>query len=172
MEDCWDIRDTNYPLRGGNNIMFTQGLFYEFGNSDAIYTLKSEDVTRDGKTYISVYKVFLESTDEYEAAMRIVGSMQHWRKLCSQSWFTDGMDVHSWEGIKQAREDMVVRDKSLAKKQLMEAAVSGNVTAMKTIYGEVPVKASSRRNKTNTNKQQDDVTKSILADVQRIREAR
>lgn len=168
----WDIRETGIPVRGGNNIMFTQGLFYEFGNPDAAYTLKGEDVTKGDKTYVSLYRVYMSSVDEYEAGMRLVGSMQHWRKLCSQAWFHDGMDVHSWEGIKQAREDMAARDKSLAKAQLAAAATQGNVTAMKTLYGESPAKQSGRPKKNNPVRHQDDVMKSIVADVARIREAR
>lgn len=168
----WDIRMTDIPVRGGNNIMFTQGLFYEFGNTDAVYTLKGEDVTKGDKTYISLPKVYMESSDEYEAAMRLVGSMQHWRKLCSQAWFLDGIDVHSFEGVKQLREDMVARDKSIAKQQLMAAAHEGNVTAMKTIYGESPTKPVGKPRKgQNNNKQADDITRSIVSDITRIREA-
>lgn len=167
----WDIRKTDIPVRGGNNIFLTQGLFYEFGSSDAVYTLKTEDVTRSGKTYVSIYRIFMESADEYEAAMRIVGSMQHWRKLCALTWFMEGIAEHSYEGLKQMREDMTARDKSLAKKQIMEAAQAGNVTAMKTIYGEVPSKPVGRSRKGQA-KQTDDVAKSIVADLTRIREAR
>lgn len=166
----WDIRSTDIPLRGGNNIMFTQGLFYEFGNPDAVYTLKGEDVTKGDRTYTSLPKVYMESSDEYEAAMRLVGSMQHWRKLCSQAWFLNGIDVHSFEGVKQLREDMSARDKSIAKQQLMAAAHEGNVTAMKTIYGESPIKPVGKPRKgQGNNKQADDVTRSIVSDITRIR---
>ena len=168
----WDIRTTGIPVRGSNNIMFTQGLFYEFGNQDAVYTLKGEDVTKGDKRYVSLYRVYMESVDEYEAAMRIVGSMQHWRKLCSQSWFLDGADAFSWEGLKQAREDMAARDKSVSKQQLITAAGEGNVNAMKTIYGESVAKPVGRSRKNTGTKQVDDVTESIYADIAKIREAR
>jgi hypothetical protein len=166
----WDIREAGIPIRSSNNVMFTQGLFYEFGSKDAVYTLKNEDVTKDGVKYLSIYRLYMESVDEYEAAMKIVGSMQHWRKLCSLAWFMDGMDVHSWEGLKQAREDMAARDKSLAKQQIAEAAKAGNVAAMRTLYGEVSKPVS--KPKKQSDKRTDDVTKSIVADIAKIREAR
>lgn len=165
----WDIREQSIPLKASNNIMMTQGLFYEFQNPDAPYTLKNQDVTKGDKTYVSIYRVYMESADEYEAAMRIVGSMQHWRKLCSQAWFLEGIDAFSWEGIKQAREDMAARDKSLAKKQLLEAASEGNVTAMKTVYGDAPKQVAGRKPKNQLSKVDTSVESAIVANISKLR---
>ena len=167
----WDVRQQELALKGANNVMYTQGLFYEFGDKGAIYTLKSDDVIRDGVKYVSIYKVFMESSDEYEAAMRITGSMAHWRKLCSLTWFTDGIDIHSWEGINQARIDMQMRDKSEAKKKLLEAVQAGNVTAMRTLYGEsAPKRQTTSKRKLSS--VDSTVNASILDDLRRVKEAR
>ena len=165
----WDIRNTDEDLRMSNNILPTQALFYEFGNKDALYTLKSRDVQKDGKLYRSLYKIYMESIDEYEAALRFVGDMGHWRKLCSLQWFMDGAPQFSWEGLKQLREDMAYRDKSEAKKKLMEAVNQGNVNAAKVLYGETPKQAIGRKPKNNLDRVQPSVEASILDNISRLR---
>jgi hypothetical protein len=130
----WDVREKpDTPLRGANNILLTQALFVEFGNEDAPYTLKVEHLNKNGKTYVSLCKVFLESVDEYEAAMRLVGSWKHWQRLCDNKWFSEGWEPFNYEGLNSLRETMKLRDKSAAKRKLMEAMDSGNVTAAKIL---------------------------------------
>ena len=162
----WDIRETGIPIRGSNNVMFTQGLFFEYSGKDGAYTLKNEDIIRDGKPFVSFYRVYMECSDEYEAALRLVGSMQHWRKLCSLSWFMDGDPVWGWEGLSQMRSDMSDRDKSMAKTKLMEAMESGNVTAMRALYGEAAPKKQPVKKKLST--VDSGVNASILSDMKRI----
>ena len=168
-ETVWDIRETDEVLRMSNNILPTQALFYEFGNKDALYTLKARDVQKDGKLYRSLYKLYMESVDEHEAALRFVGDLGHWRKLCSLSWFLDGAPHFSWEGLKQMREDMAARDKSLAKRQLLEAAQEGNVTAMKVVYGESPKQPVGRKAKERTPRLESSVESSIVANISKLR---
>ncbi len=130
----WDVRQvTGVPLRGANNILLTQALFVEFGNEDAPYTLKMDHQERNGKQYISLCRVFLESADEYEAAMRLVGNWKHWQKLCENKWFSDGFDQFNFEGVNSLRETMKMRDRSLAKTKLIEAVQQGSVTAAKIL---------------------------------------
>lgn len=130
----WDVRQvTGVPLRGANNILLTQALFVEFGNEDAPYTLKMDHQERNGKQYISLCRVFLESADEYEAAMRLVGNWKHWQKLCENKWFSDGFDQFNFEGMNSLRETMKMRDRSLAKTKLIEAVQQGSVTAAKIL---------------------------------------
>lgn len=123
-------------LKNASGRRLTQGLFYEFGNPDAPYTLKDSDfVAANGNTYRSMYDVYMSSTDEYEAAIRSVGSMGHWRMLTSQKWFMEGTsEVPSFEGLTRWRLDMAARDRSLAKQQLMQEAQNGSVTAQKELY--------------------------------------
>lgn len=162
----WDIRESGIPIRGSNNVMFTQGLFFEYSGKDGVYTLKNEDIIREGKSFVSFYKIYMESSDEYEAALRLVGSMQHWRKLCQLSWFMDGDPVWGWEGLNQMRSDMSARDKSMAKTKLMEAMESGNVTAMRALYGESAPKKQPANKKLST--VDSGVNASILSDIRRI----
>lgn len=124
-------------LRNSTGRRLTQGLFYEFNNPNAPYTLRNQDFTSaKGVTYRSMYNVYMTSTDEYEAALRIVGSLGHWRMLTGLKWFTNGDESLSteFEGLNQWRQDMAARDRCLAKQQLMEEAKNGSVTAQKEIF--------------------------------------
>lgn len=129
-----DIRNMPVSIRNDNNTCQTQSLFYEYGNKDAPYTLKVHDVHKNGKTYISMYSVYMTCADEYEAADRLVGSQYHWRRLCSIDWFMNGVPQFSHEGLNTWREDMRARDESKAKAVLIAAAEEGNVNAAKHLY--------------------------------------
>ena len=65
----------------------------------------------------SAYKIYMASADEYEAAMRLVGSLYHWTELCKTTWFM--------EELVQWREHMALRDYSLAKRAILKD-VRGN----------------------------------------------
>jgi hypothetical protein len=135
----FDIRKSDFNPKGSNNIQNTKGLFMEYGNPDAPYSLRPEHYEKDGRWYISMYQVYMDSVDEYDAAMRIVGSQRHWRKLCTIKWFTDGVDMFSHEGLNQWREDMRARDESLAKAKLMELADKGNANAASKLMDKAKV---------------------------------
>jgi len=47
----------------------------------------------------SCYQLFMASADEYDAALRIVGSMAHWRKLMNCSWFMTGDPDKNFQGL-------------------------------------------------------------------------
>lgn len=143
----WDCKRQGVNLRLGNNVQATQGLFYEWGADEASYTLKNEDVIKDGNHYVSMYQVYMNSIDEYDAALKIVGSMQHWRKLCNLEWFREGIPQFSFDGLEQWRKDMEARDKMKAKKLLIESAENGNVTAQKALYGPESSKSPGRKKK-------------------------
>lgn len=63
----------------------TQSLFWEFKYRAFIpvFTLKDEDHTVKGVTYISMRRLYLEYGDptEYEFAMGVLGSWAHWMKI-------------------------------------------------------------------------------------------
>lgn len=147
----WDVRSSPVRLKGENGILLTQKLFLEFGDEQSPYTLKAHDVEKDGVTYVSLYKVYMESADEYEAAMRLLGSMKHWRKLCGLKWFQEGWEEHGFDGLTLMREDMMNRDRSLAKSELLKAASIGNVSAMKILYDQAAPKKPVRQQKTQNN---------------------
>lgn len=160
-----DIRTMNLDLKSSNGIQKTQGLFVEFGEKDAPYTLKNYDFTKEGREYISFSKVYSEAVDEYDAAMRLVGSMKHWNKLLTLKWFVEGEEQFGFEGVKVLREQMEQRDRSTAKAQLMMAASGGSVPAMKVLFdnAEIKTKGAGRPRKNESNKEDQDVASVITA---------
>ena len=130
-----DVRETDHiKLLGDNGIQLTQGLFVEF-SPEAPYTMQVRDKqTKNGHTAISAYRVYMESVDEYDAAMRLVGNLEHWRKLCGLKWFREGIAGVVSIGLDQWREDMAMRDASTAKEQLIKNVQSSNVNASKFLY--------------------------------------
>lgn len=168
----WDCKQQRVQLKVGRNLDATQGLFYEFpGNKDdAAYTLKNEDVEYNGKQKVSAYQVYMHAIDEYDAAIKLVGSMKHWRKLCGLKWFIEGIPEHSFEGLDSWREDMRLRDESRAKKQLMDSAMSGNVAAQKVLFGEKKeTKPKTKAKEDPEVKQENDTFKSILTSINKAK---
>jgi len=94
-----------------------------------IYSLRDYD----NKGYPSAYNIYMECTDEHEAALRLVGSTAHWRKLCSLKWFMYGRKESQFEGISVWREDMIARDVSMAKAALIERTEDGEVSAARAL---------------------------------------
>lgn len=150
MSEGFDIRKTDIKVKGDNGIQHTQGLFLEYSNPDAPYTLRNADVKRKGKPYRSMYKIFMECVDEYEAAERLLGSQAHWRKLCGINWFMKGIPEVGFEGLETWREDMVRRDESLAKKILIEQAKEGNVSAARALQSPQKQKPNKKAKETQT----------------------
>lgn len=95
-----------------------------------VYSLRDYD----NKGYPSMYNIFMAATDEHEAALKLVGSLAHWRKLCKLKWFMEGRELAQFEGLRVWREDMLARDASTAKATLIEETEEGNVTAAKALY--------------------------------------
>ncbi len=114
----------------------TESLFIEMIQSHIakkytpLYSLRDYD----NKGYTSAYNIWMEATDEHEAALTLVGSLAHWRKLCRLKWFIEGVPLKGFEGLKQWRKDMIARDASTAKATLIEETEEGNVTAAKALF--------------------------------------
>jgi len=129
-----NIDYSDNPLRGKSGAYLTQGLFYEFGtNRDALWTLRPEPI----HGIPSMYQIYMDSADEYDFVKKTFKTMSHFRKLCDLEWFMEGYSYPNGsrlEGLKHWREDMRLRDESLAKKQLQAEAKNGNVTAMKVLH--------------------------------------
>lgn len=98
-------------------------------NYQPLYTLKEFD-----NELPSAYRIYMGAVDEYDAAMKLLGSMRHWRRLCGLKWFMDGIPQVGFDGLKSWRKDMEMRDRSKAKKQLMEKADEGVVSAQRTLF--------------------------------------
>lgn len=115
---------TPYPS-GSDPILFdvrghrrTASLFKEKTqdqNCPPIFSLKDYD-----SDLPSAYLIYMSAADEYDAAMKMVGSMAHWRKLLNLTWFMEGEAEASFAGLDSWRQDMAARDASLAKQVLMD----------------------------------------------------
>lgn len=120
-------------LRGINSKRRTESLFHETIGHEAkkrytpIYTMKEEDF----KGLPSAYRIYMESVDEYEAALTLVGSIAHWEACCKSPRFMEGTKYA--RGLLSWRDDMKRRDESLAKKVLMQEVAKGSVVAAKAL---------------------------------------
>lgn len=132
-----DVDEIRTKLRGSNGVQLTEALFEETCTSartkdpsfQALYSLKEYPTTNT----LSAYQIYIHSVDETEAALKLVGSLSHWKKLCNLKWFLTGRRDVGFEGLLQWRQDMWERDRSSAKKVLMKLASEGNVTAARAL---------------------------------------
>lgn len=122
-------------LRTANGVQLTEALFIETIQAvvrdkyTPVYSLRDYD--NRGKP--SAYQIYMHATDESEAALKLVGSYSHWRKLCSLKWFLHGRKDVGHDGLMNWRKDMLHRDRTAAKKQLQIQAELGNVTAARAL---------------------------------------
>lgn len=128
-------------LRDVRGKFLTQALFHETHNNvvygdkyPALYSMKERH-----PECVSAYQIYMHSVDEYDAAMKLVGSLEHWRRLTGKNddgtwwcrWFMEG---GTWyDGLLVWREDMKIRDDSIAKQTLLDQAQRGNVNASKIL---------------------------------------
>lgn len=125
---------TPYPVHNAPVLFDARGhrrtgsLFSETSqdkNRHPVLTLKDYD----NNGLLSAYQLYMQSTDEYDAAMKMVGSMTHWRKLMSSSWFMTGDPDKNFTGLESWRRDMAARDASAAKRLLMNKVTEGDRAA-------------------------------------------
>lgn len=123
-------------LRSSNGVQYTEALFEETISPtmkakgvEPIYSLKEFPTS----SLPSAYQIYMNSTDEIDAAQKLVGSLGHWRKLVSLNWFLNGKGDLGFDGILQWRKDMFDRDRSSAKMVLMKAIKEGNINAAKAL---------------------------------------
>lgn len=126
-----DLIWTPYPVHNAPVLFDARGhrrtgsLFSETTqdkNRHPVLTLKDYD----NNGMLSAYQLYMTSADEYDAAMKMVGSMTHWRKLMSSSWFMTGDPDKNFTGLESWRKDMQARDASTAKKLLLDKVKEGD----------------------------------------------
>ena len=128
---------------------YRMNIFKEFNYRSAegippLYTMK-EEVT-DGLP--SAYLIYMYSESEYEAAMKLVGSWNHWNKLCTNNSFMNGSkEVQTWSGLKQWREEKEIKDRATMYSLLKIAAATGNVNAQKVLFEKDKVGVRGRPSK-------------------------
>ena len=127
----------------------TQSLFFET-NTDRSeffppFTLKDADITRDGKVCVSIKQIYMQLSDptEYEPAMAILGSWQHWQRLLTTSFFLP--IVTQW------REELEVKLRSQGVKKVIDSLGDGKqgLSSAKWLAdkGWEPVKSKGRPTK-------------------------
>jgi len=99
---------------------------------DPPFTLNEDDVVKRGKTYKSMYKLYMASVDEFDFVNTVLVSTKHWESLQKSKWFFNGHRGHY--GVEKWREDMRARDESLAKKVLLAAVKEGDLNAAKKLF--------------------------------------
>jgi hypothetical protein len=126
--------------KSSTGVAFTQALFYEWNNPDAIYTMRDSGlsavyVARSGKEYQSLPYIFRNSNSEYDCAIAMLGSWEHWRKLCGLEWFMTGAIMNTQlSGLNDWRAEKDLAEESLAKKVLLDAIAEGDVNSAWKLY--------------------------------------
>ena len=114
---------------------FRTNIFYDFNKSrhedyPPIYTMREGPFNG----LPSAYLIYMYSDSEYEAALKLVGSWQHWLKLLKSGPFVNGQDAYSqWLGLQAWRDEKEIMDKATAYLQLQVQAGQGSVPAQKII---------------------------------------
>ena len=137
-----DLCSDKSNLKDVRGVCRTQSLFVEFNAKEEKYKVHYSLRDFENKGYTSAYKVYMTSIDENDAAMKLVGSLHHWRRLCGLKWFMQGHIPLGHMGLESWRADMKARDETVAKKALIELAKEGNVSAARALksYADKPAK--------------------------------
>ena len=105
----------------------TQSLFLELGYKTefAIYTLKDDDYTYEGKVYPSLKRLYLEEKDptEYTFACSNLLGWKHWLRLCANKIIL--------KHIEEWREELEVKLRSEGIKKAFLSAEGGSFQAAK-----------------------------------------
>lgn len=158
-------------FRGGNGTYLTQGLFYEWNNPDAPFSLRDTGqepfyVARSGKKYQSLAWLFRNSVSEYDCAIKTLGSWEHWQKLKrATEWFNNGVvNGVKYSGLNDWIAEKELADEAAAKAVLMDAVQNGDVNAAKFVYDKKTKAAKGRPEK----KQPASKTSSVVQLAKRI----
>lgn len=114
-----------FDVRGARR---TASLFLETtmdSNLPPVFTLR--DFEKNGLP--SAYVMYLESDTEYDAAIKMVGCMTHWRILCAKPWFMNGNPDKNFLGLAQWRLDMAARDATEAMRVIKDQVANGDKQA-------------------------------------------
>lgn len=153
---------------------YRTNLFLEFNKtrheySPPIYTMRE----LPHKGLLSAYLIYMNSDSEYEAALKLVGSWQHWEKLLKSKAFLSGADTGQWTGVQAWRDEKETRDRAVAYNQLRVNAAQGHVQAQKMIFdGKTSASKRgrpSREEVLRVAKEQAEYLDSTKKDLQRIK---
>lgn len=152
-----------------NGKPLTQSLFLELNYSkSAVYTLKDNDYAYKGVTLPSIKRIYLdmEDTTEYEFANECFLGWQHWQRICANKACLNY--------IEQWREELELKLKARAVRQMIQQAESGSFQAVKWLadkgYDTRTAGRPTKEEKERHLKVQDKLDAEFGADVKRLRE--
>lgn len=127
------------------------------------------------KDLVSIKQIYMNSIDEFDCAMKIFGSWDHWLYLLKDNHFLngDGTLKGVWTGVASWREEKRMLQQHQARKLIIDMASKGNFAAAKMLFEETNVKNEVGRPSKNKllNDMEDEVNTRVKAeqDMKRIR---
>ena len=160
----------------------TQSLFWEYAflnNNreednvlDPLFTIKDQNIERDGITYPSLKKIYMSYDHvpgfEYDFAMEVFNSWDHWTKLADNST----ADVK--EAIRTWRQELEIKIKASAVKSIMSASLDSDakgVAAAKYLADKGYAPTRGRPSKEEVEREKKvaaGVNKDLEADMERL----
>ena len=168
----WSNNVTNNPMKDVKGAWRLSTLFWEHRNDAYIplFTLQDEDREIEGVVYKSLKKLYLSYEHipgaEYDFALEVLGSWEHWTKLCNASQVRD--HVQSW------REELEIKTRANAIKSVIKTSLDGSAagaTAAKWLAekGYAPKRGRpSKAERAGHLKQEEKLHKEIQDDMERI----
>ena len=106
----------------------TQALFLETsktGLGTVLYCLGREDKEKNGMTFPSLYKLYMEERDltEYTFATKYFYSYQHWQTICKSKNILEFLDLGGW------REELELSIRAEALQSLIKKSTQDSNTA-------------------------------------------
>lgn len=104
----------------------THSLFWELrtDNNEPLYTIKDDDIERDGVKYLSLKKIYMSYDHipgfEYQFALDTLGSWKHWEKLCNDSSEQIKSLIQEW------RDELDIRITAINLKAIIAQAVDND----------------------------------------------
>ena len=113
---------------------------YTKEEKEPLYTILEED-----DDLPSAHRIYMESMNEYDAAMKLVPTWTYWNTMLKHS-VRIRHQVESW------REEKLLRDQARAKAMLWAQAEKGNISAQRVLYESKKEEAEQRRRQSEQNK--------------------
>lgn len=109
------------------------GVWIKEEHKDPVYTILEVD-----DDLPSAHKIYMESLNEYDAAIKLVPTWSYWTQMIKHSIKIKRL-LEAW------REEKMLMDQAKAKALLWEQAAKGNISAQKILYESKKEEAEIRR---------------------------
>jgi hypothetical protein len=163
------VSKENTVFKDTKGRFLTQGLFLEYKQSSYVplFTLKEVDVVKNGVTYRSLKKLYLEMEDigEYKFATTYLYSWQHWERICNNRCLQP--HIETW------RKELEIKLRGKALTSMLETAINEGAkgtTAAKYILDRGYVSKEERKQDNNKEEVKESVEESLATSfLQRIK---